>query len=177
MGVSGDIVGRPAGAVLIPPQAARFASLTGADPDRLVPNVTGWNKLVLLDADRVFLFPRAAVGVEWFERELAVYQALAQTGLEIVPRLPGRWEDPEPVPVRGGHFDFGEWGTGIWRRHRRDFGALWARGWRAYAGERGLDTDSRPLETAFRLRHALALRAGSADPAVTGTVEEHLAFL
>jgi hypothetical protein len=89
VGVSGDIVGRPAGAVLIPPQAARFASLTGADPDRLVLNVTGWNKLVLLDADRVFLFPRAAAGVEWFERELAVYQALAQTGLEIVPRLLG----------------------------------------------------------------------------------------
>ena len=98
MGVSGDIVGRPAGAVLIPPQAARFASLTGADPDRLVLNVTGWNKLVLLDADRVFLFPRAAAGVEWFERELAVYQALAQTGLEIVPRLLGRWKDPDVYP-------------------------------------------------------------------------------
>lgn len=305
MGVSGDIVGRPAGAVLIPPQAARFAVLTGADPDRLVLNVTGYNKLVLLGADRVFLFPRAAAGVEWFERELAVYQALARTGLEIVPRLLGRWEDPDiypfpfaavtrlrgevpadaaalvdplgraiarwhelepparasarpprhhdtahhrwlrralnpatsaeaaaeaarrlgrpdraaawtgllaraarhaPVLVHGDihedqlladggrltgvldwetaridhpfwDFDFGEWGTGPWRRHRRDFGALWAHGWRAYAEVRGLDTDSRPLETAFRLRHALALLDSPGDPAVVGTVEEHLAQL
>jgi aminoglycoside phosphotransferase (APT) family kinase protein len=74
-------------------------------------------------------------------------------------------------------FDFGEWGTGIWRRRRRDFGTLWDRGWGAYAEVRGLDTDARPLEAAFRLRHALALLAGSADPGVTGTVEEHLAFL
>jgi len=74
-------------------------------------------------------------------------------------------------------FDFGEWGTGLWRRHRRDFGALWARGWRAYAGARGLDPDARPLETAFRLRHALALLDGAADPDVVGTVEEHLAHL
>jgi len=91
-------VGRPAGAVLIPPQAARFAALTGADPDRLVLNVTGWNKLVLLAPDRVFLFPRAAGGVEWFERELAVYQVLAATRLGIVPRLLSRWEDTAAYP-------------------------------------------------------------------------------
>ena len=91
-------MGRPAGAVLIPPQAARFASLTGADPDRLVLNVTGWNKLVLLGPDRVFLFPRAAAGVEWFERELTVYRALAGARLDIVPRLLGRWEDPDIYP-------------------------------------------------------------------------------
>jgi aminoglycoside phosphotransferase (APT) family kinase protein len=303
--VSGDIVGRPAGAVLIPPQAARFASLTGADPDRLVLNVTGWNKLVLLGPDQVFLFPRTAAGVEWFERELAVYQALAGTQLDIVPRLLGRWEDPEiypfpfaavtrlrgaapaapealldqlgraiacwhdleppvlagarpprhhdasyhrwlrraldpatcasaaaeaadrlgqparapawadllagaaqltPVLVHGDihedqlladggqltgvidwetarvdhpfwDFDLGEWGTGLWRRRRRDFSALWARGWLAYAQRRGLDTDSRPLETAFRLRHALRLLADPGDPAVVGTIEEHLAEL
>ena len=30
-------------------------------------------------------------------------------------------------------FDLGEWGTGLWRRHRHDFSELWARGWRAYA--------------------------------------------
>jgi hypothetical protein len=30
---------------------------------------------------------------------------------------------------------------------------------------RGLDTDSRPLETAFRLRHALRLLADPGDPA------------
>jgi aminoglycoside phosphotransferase (APT) family kinase protein len=291
--------------VLIPPQAARFAAVTGADPDRLVLNVTGWNKLVLLDADRVFLFPRSAAGVEWFERELAVYQALAGTQLDVVPRLLERWEDPgiypfpfaavtrlrgevlpepevlaaqlgraiarwhelEPPPLPGARpprhhdvahhrwlrraltpatsadaaaeaasrlgrparatawadllaraarhdpvlvhgdihedqlladgerltgiidwetarvdhpfwdFDFGEWGTGLWRRRRRDFSALWARGWHAYAQVRGLDTDSRPLETAFRLRHALWLLADPGDPAVVGTLEEQLARL
>ena len=41
----------------------------------------------------------------------------------------------------------------------------------------GLDTDSRPLETAFRLRHALRLLADPADPAVVGTIEEHLVGL
>jgi hypothetical protein len=305
--VSGDIVGRPAGAVLIPPQAARFASLTGADPDRQVLNVTGWNKLVLMDADRVFLFPRAAAGLEWFERELAVCQALTRTGLEIVPRLLGRWEDPDVYPfpfaavtrLRGevpaepeaflgqlgraiarwheleppalvgarpprhheaahhrwlrralsldtsaaaaaeaasrlgrqdraaawadlllraaGHapvlvhgdihedqlladdgrltgiidwetaridhpfwdFDFGEWGTGLWRRHRHDFSTLWSRLWRAYATERGpnLHPDPRPLETAFRLRLCLHILDDAPDPAIVGTVDEQLAYL
>ena len=41
----------------------------------------------------------------------------------------------------------------------------------------GLDTDSRPLETAFRLRYALRLLADPVDPAVAGTIEEHLAGL
>ena len=291
--------------MLIPPRAERFAALAGADLGRLVLNVNGWNKLVLLDSDRVFLFPRSADGVEWFERELAAYRALAKTELSVVPRLLDRWEDPEiypfpfaavtrlrgtvtaepealieqlgeaiarwhelkPPPLPGARpprhhdaahhrwlrraldpatspeaaaeaanrlgrperaaawadllgsaarhapvlvhgdihedqlladgdrltgiidwetarvdhpfwdFDLGEWGTGLWRRRRRDFSALWARGWRAYAQARGLDTDSRPLETAFRLRHALALRADPGDPAVVGTIEEHLAHL
>jgi hypothetical protein len=74
-------------------------------------------------------------------------------------------------------FDLGEWGTGLWRRRRRDFSALWARGWLAYARRRGLDADPRPLETAFRLRHALRLLADPGDPAVVGTLEEHLAVL
>ena len=305
MAVSGDLIGRAVNAVLVPPQAERFAALTGADPGRLVLNVTGWNKLVLLDAARVFLFPRAASGVEWFERELATYRALARTTLDVVPRLLGRWEDPEiypfpfaavtrlrgevpaepealigqlglaiaswheleppalagarpprhlqaphhrwlrraldpatsaaaaaeaasrlgrpdraqawaqllgraaqlrPVLVHGDihedqllaedgrltgildwetaridhpywDFDLGEWGTGLWRRRRRDFGALWAAGWHAYAQARGIGTDSRPLETAFRLRHALHLLAEPGDPAVLGTLEEHLAQL
>lgn len=56
MPVGGDLVGRAVNAVLAPPQAARFAAVTGADLDRLVLNVSGWNKLVLLDRDRVFLF-------------------------------------------------------------------------------------------------------------------------
>jgi aminoglycoside phosphotransferase (APT) family kinase protein len=298
------MVGRAVNAVLVPPQAERFASLVGVDTGRLTLNVSGWNKLVLMDSDRVFLFPRSATGVEWFERELAAYRALAAARLSVVPRLLGRWEDPEiypfpfaavtrlrgaaptapedlldqlgraiacwhdleppvlagarpprhhdasyhrwlrraldpatcasaaaeaagrlgrparapawgdllasaaqltPVLVHGDihedqlladggqltgvidwetarvdhpfwDFDLGEWGTGLWRR-RRDFSALWARGWLAYAKRRGLDTDSRPLETAFRLRHALRLLADPGDPAVVGTIEEHLAEL
>jgi aminoglycoside phosphotransferase (APT) family kinase protein len=305
LGVSGEVVGRAVNAVLVPPQAERFASLVGVDLDRLVLNVTGWNKLVLLDSHRVFLFPRSRIGVEWFERELAAYRALAKARLSVVPRLLGCWEDPEiypfpfaavsrlrgevpaepealveqlgraiacwhevepsalagarpprhhdavhhrwlrralapatsakaaaeaaerlgqpdrasawadllaraaqlgPVLVHGDihedqmladgdrltgiidwetaridhpfwDFDLGEWGTGLWRRRRRDFSALWARGWRAYAEMRGLDTDSRPLETAFRLRHALRLLADPGDPAVVGTIEECLAHL
>jgi aminoglycoside phosphotransferase (APT) family kinase protein len=305
VGVGEDIVGRPVNAVLAPPQAERFAAVAGVDLNRLVLNVTGWNKLVLLDCDRVFLFPRSAIGVEWFERELAAYRALAQTQLAIVPRLLACWEDPDIYPfpfaavsrLRGqvpaepealidqlgraiacwheleppalagarppGHldaaahrwlrraldpatsagaaaeaadllgrparapvwtdllasaaqlpavlvhgdihdgqlladggrltgiidwetarvdhpfwdFDLGQWGTGLWRRRRRDLSALWARGWRAYAQARGLDVGSRPLETALRLRHALGLLADPGDPAVHGTLEEHLAQL
>ena len=74
-------------------------------------------------------------------------------------------------------FDLGEWGTGLWRRRRRDFSALWARGWRAYAQARGLEVGSGPLQTALRLRHALGLLADPGDPAVVGTIEEHLAQL
>jgi Phosphotransferase enzyme family len=97
-GVGGGIVGRPVHAVLGPAQAERFAAVAGADLDRLVLNVTGWNKLVLLDADRVFLFPRSAAGVQWFERELTAYRALARTELGIVPRLLGCWQDPGIYP-------------------------------------------------------------------------------
>ena len=71
-------------------------------------------------------------------------------------------------------FDLGEWGTGLWRRHRRDFSRLWSTAWRAYARERGLEPDPAPLEAAFRLRHALALLDGDRDAKVVGTVEEHL---
>jgi Ser/Thr protein kinase RdoA (MazF antagonist) len=74
-------------------------------------------------------------------------------------------------------FDLGEWGTGLWRRRGRDFSTLWARAWRAYAQARGLETGSGPLETAFRLRHALSLLSEPGDPAVLGTVQEHLAHL
>ena len=253
----------------------------------------------------MFLFPRSATGVEWFERELAACRALAKTQLGIVPRLLGCWEDPdiypfpfgavtrlpgqvpaapevlieqlgraiarwhdlEPPLLAGarppGHldaaahrwlrraldpatsagaaaeaadllgrpgrapvwadllgsaaelpsvlvhgdihdgqlladgdrltgiidwetarvdhpfwdFDLGQWGTGLWRRRRRDLSALWARGWWAYAQARGLDVGSRPRETAFRLRHTLRLLANPGDPAVHGTIEEHLAHL
>jgi aminoglycoside phosphotransferase (APT) family kinase protein len=73
-------------------------------------------------------------------------------------------------------FDVGQWGSGLWRR-RRDFSALLRRAWRAYADRRGLDNDSGPLETAFRLRHALALIASPRDPAAVGTLRQHLASL
>ena len=221
-GVGDEIVGRPVNAVLAPPQAERFAAVADVDPNRLVLNVTGCNKLVLLDSDRVFLFPRSATGVEWFERELAAYQALhpaasAAAAAEAADLLgrPGRapvWADLlasaaqlRPVLVHGDihdgqlladgdrltgiidwetarvdhpfwDFDLGLGATGL-RRRRRDFSARRARGWRAYAQARGLDVGSRPLETAFRLRHALRLLADPGDPAVDGTIEEHLAQL
>lgn len=71
-------------------------------------------------------------------------------------------------------FDLGEWGTGLWRQHRRNFSRLWSILWQAYADERGLDPDPAPLEAAFRLRQALYLVENDGDPAVVGTVDEHL---
>jgi aminoglycoside phosphotransferase (APT) family kinase protein len=71
-------------------------------------------------------------------------------------------------------FDLGEWGTGLWRRRRRDFSHLWAVLWRAYADERGLDPDPAPLEAAFRLRQALHLVEHGGDPSVVGTIDEHI---
>jgi aminoglycoside phosphotransferase (APT) family kinase protein len=74
-------------------------------------------------------------------------------------------------------FDLAEWGTGLWRQHRAEFSALWATALREYAGVRGLDPDPAPLETAFRLGQALALLDKPRDPAVLGTVAEHLAAI
>jgi Ser/Thr protein kinase RdoA (MazF antagonist) len=71
-------------------------------------------------------------------------------------------------------FDLGEWGTALWRRHRPEFSRLWSTLWQAYANERGLDPDSAPLEAAFRLRRALYLIDNDRDPAVVGTIDEHL---
>jgi aminoglycoside phosphotransferase (APT) family kinase protein len=297
--VSGD----PVWAVLIPPQLARFRALTGVGDAHLEIDFTGWNKYVVLDATRAFLFPRRPSNVEWFHRELAAYRALEPTALTVVPHLIGEWFDEsvypfpfaavtrmrgvqppdasvlaaalgraiaewhsiEPPELPGARppahhdlphmrwlrraldpattlaavaeaaerldrsdcvgrwtemlgsaarhhhvlvhgdihedqllavdgeltgildwetarvdhpfwdFDLGEWGTGLWRRHRRDFSHLWAVMWHAYASERGLDTDSTPVETAFRLRHALAIAEADSDPAVVGTIAEHLA--
>jgi|SRR5580698_341012 len=100
LSMSGEVAGQAVNAVLAPRQAERFAGVADVDLGRLVLNVTGRNKLVLLDSDRVFLFPRSAIGVEWFERELATYQVLAKTQLGVVPRLLDRWEDPEIYPSR-----------------------------------------------------------------------------
>jgi hypothetical protein len=109
----------------------------------------------------VFLFPRSAIGVEWFERELAAYRALAGVQLSVVPRLLCRWDDPDIYP-----FPFAAV-TRLRGEVPADPEALIEQ----------LGTDSRPLETAFRLRHALRLLADPGDPAVVGTIEEHLADL
>jgi aminoglycoside phosphotransferase (APT) family kinase protein len=74
-------------------------------------------------------------------------------------------------------FDLSEWGTGLWRQQRRQFSGLWATAWRAYAEIRGLDPGPAPLETAFRLRQAVALADDPHDPAIVGTIEEHLAAI
>jgi aminoglycoside phosphotransferase (APT) family kinase protein len=71
-------------------------------------------------------------------------------------------------------FDLGEWGTGLWRRHRHDFSRLWSIAWQSYARVRGLDADAAPLETAFRIRQALYLLDNDRDPSIVGTVNEHL---
>ena len=44
MFVADDIVGQPVNAVLAPPQAERFAAVAGVDLNRLILNVTGFNK-------------------------------------------------------------------------------------------------------------------------------------
>jgi aminoglycoside phosphotransferase (APT) family kinase protein len=50
-------------------------------------------------------------------------------------------------------FDLGEWGTAIWRGHRRHFAELRACAWAAYARARGLPDD---LGAVFEWHHALA---------------------
>jgi aminoglycoside phosphotransferase (APT) family kinase protein len=297
-----SIAGDPLWAVLIPPRLAYFRTLVGIGDAPLEVDFTGWNKYVVLSAERAYLFPRETINVEWFERELAVYLALESTGLTVVPRLLGQWRDHAVYPLpfaavtrlhgmhpsdasvlldqlgraiaqwheitppelpgarppahhdrpdmhwlrralnpattrdaaaeaagRLGHperltrwtelldvgarhrhvlvhgdihedqllavdghltgildwetaridhpfwdFDLGEWGSGLWRRHRHDFSRLRSIAWRSYARERGLDTDATPLETAFRLRQALYLRDSDRDPALVGTIDEHL---
>ncbi len=308
--MAGDLIGDPLWAVLIPPRLERFREITGLGGARLVADFTGYNKYVLLSANRVFLFPREPSNVEWFEYEMRVYRALAAAEVAVVPRICGEWRDeavypfpfaevtrlpgerlpwerlPDPahlaaqlgralarchmvtppdlprrrlpVHLRGPHmdwlrraldpattgeavagaahrldrpdrlagwrqrlaeaaaldhvlvhgdihqhqllavdgrlsgildwetarvdhpfwdFDLGKWSTGLWRHRRAEFSRLWAAGWQAYAAVRGLDPDPRPLETAFRLRQALYLLDTRADPAVAGTVAEHLAAI
>jgi aminoglycoside phosphotransferase (APT) family kinase protein len=298
--------GDPLWAVLIPPRLIRFRELVEIDDEQLDVDVTGWNKFVLLSADRVYLFPREAKGVEWFVRELAAYRVLEPIGLTAVPRLLGEWQDETVYPypfaavsrLPGTHpadsardlfeqlyrsvaqwhdivppelpdsrppahhdhpdirwlrraldpsttreavaeaadrlgcagrveqwsdrleaaaqyphvlvhgdlhedqllvvdgrltgildwetaridhpfwdFDLSEWGTELWRRHRHDFSRLWSVAWRSYASERGLDLDPSPLETAFRLRHALFVLDTGRDPSIAGTIAEHLAAI
>lgn len=52
-------------------------------------------------------------------------------------------------------FDFGEWGTGLWRSHRAEFPELWRRQWEPYARARELDVGVDPLVAAFGIRQLL----------------------
>ena len=96
--VGSRVAGDPLWAVLIPPQLGRFQKLVGVDDAPLEVDFTGWNKYVILDHERAFLFPRRAINVEWLERELAAYRALEPTGLAVVPRLIGEWRDDAVYP-------------------------------------------------------------------------------
>jgi aminoglycoside phosphotransferase (APT) family kinase protein len=71
-------------------------------------------------------------------------------------------------------FDLGEWGTGAWRAHRRNFPELRRRMWRAYAAERGFIYDfADDFELFWAVVHAhhwpLSVHVGSE---VTGTRDE-----
>ena len=75
-------------------------------------------------------------------------------------------------------FDLGEWGTAIWRGHRRDFPELRRRAWDTYARARGLPDD---LAAVFEWHHAtnharrlLGRRTFPVahGPGVVGTLEE-----
>ena len=91
--------GDPLWAVLIPPRLISFRELVQiGDDEQLDVDFTGWNKFVLLAAERAYLFPRKANNVEWFERELAAYRALEPIGLTVVPRLLGEWRDETIYP-------------------------------------------------------------------------------
>ena len=93
-----SVAGDPLWAVLIQPQLGRFQTLVGIDSSALDVDFTGWNKYVILDRERAFLFPRRANNVEWLERELAAYRALQPIGLAVVPHLLGEWEDDSVYP-------------------------------------------------------------------------------
>jgi aminoglycoside phosphotransferase (APT) family kinase protein len=75
-------------------------------------------------------------------------------------------------------FDLGEWGTAMWRGHRRDFPELRRRAWDAYALERGLPADLAPVfEWYHSCSHARRLLGRSTfpvahGPGVVGTLAE-----
>lgn len=90
--------GNPLHAVLTPPRLARFRQATGVGSASLEADVGGWEKLALLAPDRVFLFPRPESGAGVVEREAQALDALGPLCLPDVPRLLGRWEDPDIFP-------------------------------------------------------------------------------
>lgn len=72
-------------------------------------------------------------------------------------------------------FDFGEWGSTIWRRHRASLPALRRRWWSAYAAERGLPRElGAVFEWVWAVSHAMWRREEpeAADPDIAGTQEE-----
>ena len=81
-------------AVLPPPALDRFRRVCGV-AGAIEPRFDGYTKLVLLSADRAFLFPRNHTIVGQLERECAVYGVL---DLPLVPRLVGRWHDERISP-------------------------------------------------------------------------------
>ena len=91
-------IGDPLWAVLIPPRLARFRELAGLGDAALTADFTGFNKYVLLAGERVFLFPREAENVAWFEHELAVCQALTAGGFTLAPQIRGEWRDDSVYP-------------------------------------------------------------------------------
>ena len=81
-------------AILPPPSLERFRRVCEVEGP-LDPRFNGYSKLVLLTADRAFLFPRNHTIVAQLERECAVYSTLDHP---FVPRLLGRWEHPGISP-------------------------------------------------------------------------------
>jgi aminoglycoside phosphotransferase (APT) family kinase protein len=86
----------PVLAVVAPPRLARFRERAGLGPDEpIAADFSGWSKLVLLTADRAFLFPRDHTQAEFLEREIEALRALAPLGMREVPELQDVWDDPD----------------------------------------------------------------------------------
>ena len=66
--------------------------------------------------------------------------------------------------------DLGEWGTALWRGHRRDLPELRARAWRSYADARGLAADLGPVvEWHHATAHARKVFGVARFPVVHGS--------
>lgn len=77
-------------ALLIPPQEARLRSRFGLERSPLRLITSGWHRLVVAAADRVFVFPRNQIEVPMLEREVDVLSVL---DLDFAPRLLGFHRD------------------------------------------------------------------------------------
>jgi aminoglycoside phosphotransferase (APT) family kinase protein len=81
-------------AVMPPPSLARFRELCEVEGP-IEPRFEGHTKLVLLTAERAFLFPRNHTIVDQLERECALYATIDHP---LVPRLLARWHEPGISP-------------------------------------------------------------------------------